>query len=204
MTLYFIRHGETEWNVLKKIQGKTDIPLNENGQKQAAALADMLLKKKNTEGFHVVRAYTSPQLRAAKTAQTAAEVLDIPCIALDGLREMNLGEWEGTNWDYIEEHYKDTYHYWNTHRRYTNTPQGESYNEVLERTLKALEYILERESENVLVVTHSAVLMALRCYLAGLPFEKMVSKFKTRNAEVVEISSEEIKDAIKDFFVNHR
>ena len=199
MTLYFIRHGETEWNVKKKIQGKTDIPLNENGVRQAEALADKLLKKREKDGFHVVRAYTSPQLRAAKTAQIAADALGIPCVEETGLREMDLGEWEGTNWDYIEEHYGDTYHYWNTHRRYTNTPQGESYNEVLARTLDALEDILEHETENVLVVTHSAVLMALRCYLAELPFEEMVARFKTRNAGIVEIKAEAVKKAIEQF-----
>ena len=45
MILYFVRHGETDWNVKKKIQGKTDVPLNENGKQQAKELADMLLER---------------------------------------------------------------------------------------------------------------------------------------------------------------
>ena len=95
MILYFVRHGETDWNVKKKIQGKTDVPLNATGKQQAKELADMLLDRKKEGTLQVVRAYTSPQLRAAQTAQEAAIALDIPCIAADGLREMDMGDWEG-------------------------------------------------------------------------------------------------------------
>ena len=59
MILYFVRHGETDWNVKKKIQGKTDVPLNENGKQQAKELADMLLDRKKEGTLQVVRAYTS-------------------------------------------------------------------------------------------------------------------------------------------------
>ena len=101
MILYFVRHGETDWNVKKKIQGKTDVPLDETGKQQAKELADMLLDRKKEGTLQVVRAYTSPQLRAAQTAQEAAIALDIPCIAADGLREMDMGDWEGRSWESI-------------------------------------------------------------------------------------------------------
>lgn len=197
MKIYFVRHGETEWNVKKKIQGKTDIPLNENGKEQAKALAKKLAEKK----LPAVKVYTSPQLRAAETAQAVADELGLVCEKLDDLREMDLGEWEGLNWDIIKEEYKDIYPYWNEHRRYAKTPGGECYNDVLERTLDALAYILSKESEDVLVVTHSAILMSLGCYLARLPFDedKMVRRFKTKNAEVVEIEAEAIREAIENF-----
>lgn len=199
MNLYFTRHGETEWNVKKKIQGTTDIPLNENGIYQAKRLAQTLLEKRDSEAFHPIRVYTSPQLRAAETAQISADALGIECISLDGLREMDLGEWEGSNWDMIRETYGEQYLHWNSHRRYDHTPGGENYDEVLGRTLAALDEILGRETKDVLVVSHSAVLMALRCYLAGLPFEEMVRRFKTRNTELVKIEEEEIRQAIKRY-----
>ena len=121
MIFYFIRHGETDWNVRKKIQGKTDVPLNENGLKQAEALAKELTGQK----LDAVRAYTSPQQRAEKTARIAAEALGIGCVSLDGLREMDLGEWEGSNWEIIERTYGEVYEHWNSNRRYTHTPGGE-------------------------------------------------------------------------------
>lgn len=194
MIFYFIRHGETDWNVRKKIQGKTDVPLNENGLKQAKELAKELTGQK----LDVVRAYTSPQQRAAETARIAAEALGIGCVSLDGLREMDLGEWEGSNWEIIEQTCGEVYEHWNSHRRYTRTPGGECYNEVLGRALDSFQVILEREQGNVLVVTHSAILMVLRCYLAGLPFEEML-RFRTKNAAWFGIPAEEVEHAIRRF-----
>lgn len=195
MKLYFVRHGETEWNVLKKIQGKTDIPLNERGKEQARALAASLAARK----LHAVKIYTSPQLRAVETAEIIGEALHIECEKIPGLVEMDLGEWEGLNWDRIEEEYAEVYHNWNEHRRYVHTPGGECYNEVLGRTLEALKHILAKEQESVIIVTHSAILMSLRVYLSKLPFEEMVERFKTKNTELVEIGEDEIREAIERF-----
>lgn len=195
MTLYFARHGETEWNAQKKIQGKTDIPLNEKGLHQSKLLADELRDRR----LGVARIYTSPYLRAAQTAQIIADELNAECIPIEDLREMDLGEWEGSNWNRIKETYGDAYHYWNTHRRFTNTPGGECYNDVLRRALNAFETILRQETEDTIVVSHSAVLMAVRCYLSCLPFEEMAKRFKTQNAEAVKLDSEELMRAIDRF-----
>ena len=138
MNFYFTRHGETEWNVKKKIQGTTDIPLDEKGIQQAKRLAETLLEKQRNGELHLDRVYTSPQLRAAETARFSAEALGIECIRLWDLREMDLGDWEGRNWDEIRETEAERHHIWDTHRRFCHTPGGECYNEVLRRTLAAL------------------------------------------------------------------
>ncbi len=196
MTFYFARHGETDWNVKKKIQGKTDIPLNATGAEQARQLA----RRISREGISIGRAYTSPQKRAAETARIVAEELSIPCVPLDGLREMDMGEWEGSNWRTIEKDYGEAYQYWKKHRRYTHIPGGESYDEVLGRTFEALERILGDGGSDALVVSHSAVFMALRCYLAGEPFEGMAApRYKTKNAEYVMVEEEKIRDAIEAY-----
>lgn len=194
MILYFVRHGETEWNVSKKIQGKTDVPLNENGICQAKQLAKELVQKQ----LHVARVYTSPQLRAIQTAQIAADALGVECSSLEGLREMDLGEWEGLKWNYIEKN-SEIYGKWHQNRRYIPTPGGESYNDVLKRTLNAVDLILKQETENIVAVTHSAVLMALRCYLAKRPFEEMVTYFKTKNARWVAIEAADLEEAAERF-----
>lgn len=196
MTFYFVRHGETDWNVQKKIQGTTDVPLNENGLRQARELAEKLVR----EEYVIDRAYTSPLLRAQATAQTAANALGIECVILSDLSEMDLGEWEGDNWPNIEKQYGEVYYYWNSHRRYVRTPNGESYNEVLRRVFRALEYIMRHENGNVLVVSHSAIMFSLQCYLAGLCMddETMLS-FRAKNAELVEVDASEIKRVIERF-----
>ena len=197
MIFYFVRHGETDWNVQKKIQGKTDVPLNENGLRQAGELADKLV----AEGYRIEKAYTSPQIRAQVTAQAAAEALGIECISLEGLREMNFGDWEGDNWPNIEKCYGEFYRLWNSHRRYRNTPNGESYNELLRRVFRALEYIMNYEKGNVLVVSHSAIMFSLQCYVAGLCMDdETMLNFRAKNAEVIEITEEEIKEAMKRFW----
>lgn len=196
MIFYFVRHGETQWNVEKKIQGTTDVPLNETGLRQAKELAEKLVN----ENYQIVRAYTSPQIRAAVTAKMAADALGIESVPLQDLIEMNLGVWEGDNWSNIAFTYGEDYHYWSSHRRYVKTPEGECYNDVLARTFRALKYILEHETENVLVVSHSAILMSLRCYLAGLSLEdESMLQFKAQNTEIVEITEEEIREAMLRF-----
>lgn len=136
----------------------------------------------------------------AQTAQEAAIALDIPCIAADGLREMDMGDWEGRSWESITQENAKEYQDWDANRRYVHTPHGECYNEVLRRALDTLGMILERETEDVLIVTHSGVLMALRCYIAGQTFEEMgIIRYKTKNAEVVEIFADDVKDAIERF-----
>ena len=78
--------------------------------------------------------------------------------------------------------------------------KGKITYEVLRRALDTLGMILERETEDVLIVTHSGVLMALRCYIAGQAFEEMgIIRYKTKNAEVVEIFADDVKDAIERF-----
>ena len=196
MIFYFVRHGETDWNVAKKIQGTTDVPLNENGLRQARELADKLA----AGNYKIERAYTSPHLRARVTAQTAANALGIECVVLRDLAEMDLGKWEGDNWPNIEKVYGDVYYYWNTHRRYVRTPGGECYNDVLRRAFRALEHIMRHETGNVLVMSHSAIMLSLRCYLAeGCMDDETMLQFRVKNAEVVEISEDAIRAAIKRF-----
>ena len=196
MIFYFVRHGETDWNVLKKIQGTTDVPLNETGLRQARELAEKLVKEK----YQIDRVYSSPQIRAQVTAQTAARALQKECVILQDLSEMDLGVWEGDNWPNIEAVYGEKYHYWNAHRRYVPTPGGECYNDVLKRVFKALEFIMKQEKGNVLILSHSAIILSLRCYLAGLCMDdETMLQYRAKNAEVIEIDSEEIKKAIKRF-----
>lgn len=201
MKMYFVRHGETDWNVNKKIQGSADIPLNENGKRQAGELAARLVKLRREGEFQAVRVYTSPQLRAAETAEAVADTLELSCIPLDGLREMSLGKWEGLSWKRVCEEFPKEYRAWNSQRRYRKTPEGESYQEVVSRAFSAIACILEREREDVLVVTHSAVLMAVRCYMDDCPFEEreMLERYRADNTEVVELSGEELAQAVKRF-----
>lgn len=89
--IYVARHGETEYNRLGKYTGRTDIPLNENGIKQAEQLAEKLKNEK------IDIAVCSSLLRAKQTAEIILENRNIKLIAEDGLKEIGMGVLEGKN-----------------------------------------------------------------------------------------------------------
>ena len=89
MKLYIIRHGQTDWNVQGRIQGRQDIPLNAAGRSQAQMLA------KGMEKRPVTAIYSSPQLRAMETAKALAGNQGVEVIPLPELVEIGYGDWEG-------------------------------------------------------------------------------------------------------------
>ena len=89
MKLYIIRHGQTDWNIAKKIQGRQDIPLNERGRYQAGCL------KKAMEDRPVTAVFSSPQIRAMETAKAVASSSGSVVIPVKDLMEINYGSWEG-------------------------------------------------------------------------------------------------------------
>ena len=86
---WFLRHGETDWNAQRLSQGKTDIPLNGNGLRQAERAARTLT------GTTITTIVASPLSRARVTAETVAARLGLPVQLDDELREVNFGEQEG-------------------------------------------------------------------------------------------------------------
>ncbi|WP_426348592.1 alpha-ribazole phosphatase [Alloiococcus sp. CFN-8] len=185
MKLFFIRHGQTDWNLKGKIQGSSDIELNEIGVKQAEELSKKLL----AENYSFSKIYSSSLKRAAKTAEVLSENTNIEYVTLDGIKEMNFGLWEGLSWSEVKDKYPSEYEEWFIKRRYTKTPKGESYQDMLERVLMAIYNIINENSENVVIVTHSAVIMSIQCYLTSTSFDQM-TKFKTDNGSVVEIDTD--------------
>ena len=184
MMLFLVRHGQTDWNLKGKIQGSRDIELNDTGIKQAEELSEKLL----AENYRFAKIYSSFQKRAAKTAEIISKITNVDYILIDGLQEMNLGEWEGLSWAEVKDKYPIEYEEWFVNRRYPKTPKGESYQDMLDRVLAAIHKIINENNKNVIVVTHGAVIMSIQCYLTNTPFDEM-TKFKTDNGSIIEIES---------------
>ncbi|MGY1552472.1 histidine phosphatase family protein [Microbacterium sp. A588] len=152
--LTLVRHGQTDWNLARRIQGTTDIPLNETGRADARAAAARLAP----DTHHAV--YASPLVRAHETAQIIAAELGLaePVLAPD-MRERSFGEGEGI----LVADYLTRYGDWHA------APAGsETLAAVCERALDALDTIARdarRRSapvaESVIVVTHGGVIRAL-------------------------------------------
>lgn len=186
MKFYIVRHGETDWNLENKIQGQTDTDLNDNGRKQAEELADRVAR----ELSGIKKIYSSRQKRALETAQIIGRRLSVSPIVYQGLEEINLGKWEGYTWRQVREEFKEEYQVWHQNRRYQVPPEGESYQQLLDRLLPALDDIVRKEGQDVLIVTHSAVIMTLMSYVYDTPFEDMARLYKTGNASIVELDAE--------------
>ena len=106
MKLYLIRHGQTDWNVAGKIQGSTDIPLNDMGRRQAACLARGMEKRP------VEKVFTSTLSRAYETGLAIGKSQNVPVEQLEGLEEVGYGVWEGMTMEEIQEKYPKELELW--------------------------------------------------------------------------------------------
>ncbi len=169
--ILLVRHGETEWNVIERVQGWTNTPLNDVGRGQAQALAERL------RDTRLSAVYSSDSSRAVQTATPAAEQHRLVVQTMPELREKGFGVWEGLTKDDLERDYADLWHRYHVlHELDSAIPGGETYTQVLDRMRDALCQILDKHpgaDDTVLVATHGGsgrafVLFALQAPLSTL------------------------------------
>ncbi|MCR2805865.1 histidine phosphatase family protein [Paenibacillus soyae] len=156
-----IRHGVTEWNNLGKAQGISDIPLNEEGMKQAAALAKRLME----EQWDII--YCSNLTRARQTAEIIGETLRLEAAVItdERIREMDCGLIEGTT-------ETERITRWGEHWREQNLGM-EDFKSVAVRGLRFLEKLtVEHANQNILMVSHGALIGLSLQHLLPHQFKK--------------------------------
>ena len=156
MELILVRHGETLFNRERKVQGITDIELNDTGLRQAHQLA---LSLKDHE-IHQI--YSSPLRRAYQTAEAINQFHDVPIHRRSGLMEMDVGDFEGLSFQELRANEKDFLQRWIADPAMTKMPNGESIIELQERAWNAIGDII-LEAENALVVSHNFTIAAILC-----------------------------------------
>jgi 2,3-bisphosphoglycerate-dependent phosphoglycerate mutase len=150
----FIRHGETDWNVEKRIQGQTDVPLNETGHKQALAMAFSAAHHE----FHAI--YSSDLVRARDTAGMLAERRGLEVQPLPLLRERNFGIFEGLTAAGGEQRHPEAYLRYKARDPEYDFATGESLNAFAARVASAVEHIVHHHPDQlVAAVTHGGVLV---------------------------------------------
>lgn len=165
MRLILARHGETESNRERLALGREDVPLNDKGRLQAAALARSL------GGLPIVAVYSSPLARAFDTARAVADPYGLEVQVEDRLIEMDIGEMEGLTPKDLQAQHGDFIRRWFTAEAATVAmPGGENLQQVQDRAWAAVESLRETHPEDtVIAVSHNFVIRAIACHALRLP-----------------------------------
>jgi len=149
--LIIVRHGITDWSVEKRYCGRTDIPLNNSGKKQAAELCRVLSSEK------IDAVYTSSAKRAHEFAKIAFEKL--PIAVMPELNEMAFGIFEGLTYDEIMRKHHEIYTKWIEDPSGEDIPEGESMGDFKKRIESAFKKIIRHgENKTSAVITHAGTI----------------------------------------------
>lgn len=197
MRLYIVRHGETDWNKTRRMQGKSDIPLNDFGRRLARDTRDGLKEV----AFDI--AYTSPLIRAKETAEIILGDRQIPLIEDERIQEIGFGEFEGLCCSKEGYNIPDPgfENFFSAPGSYHPPKGGESYPDILRRLQSFLEELYgnkELEDKTVLIATHGAALRGMLVLMKQLPLEQFwiggvhkncavsIIDVKDKKAEIIE------------------
>ena len=166
-----IRHGQTPWNVERRIQGWRDIELNDTGHQQALRLAQHLSHSKSPHvPVHAI--YSSDLLRAKQTAQAVAQALGLPLALIEGIRERNYGILEGVVFNQMQDHHPELARVWQSRDPDGIIPQGETLRTFHARVTEALQRLAsEHQNQRVVVVTHGGAMDMIWRAATATPIE---------------------------------
>ena len=173
MRLILVRHGATDWNQQRRVQGLSNLGLNETGIKQAEALSQSLKDVK------VDAIYTSPLRRAQETARAISRFYQVEVVALDGLKELDVGEVDGLTYEEMRIHHSEFFTKWMSDFTSVRLPGGGTVPELRDQCCAAVKDILEKqqtvagekcgdEDKVVVAVTHFFPIMCIICDTLGL------------------------------------
>ncbi|HCS09813.1 MAG TPA: histidine phosphatase family protein [Clostridiales bacterium] len=194
--IYLTRHGETVWNRQHRFQGHKNSELTDKGILAAELLADRI------EDIELDYIVSSPLLRAYNTAEIVRGNKDIEIIKLNGLKEINLGDFEGMSYaDIKKEHTellteieKDPFN-----NRY---PNGENLQEFYKRVVKAfLEVIDKHRNKTILIVAHGGTLKCIEAYIRKFKLSSDWMGNVVKNCSLSYIEVDE-NNKIKEIFYN--
>jgi len=187
LSVYFVRHGQTDYSLANRFCGAIDPPLNATGAAMAEALAARYGLGPRPQGGvgcndRWAAIYASPLARARATAAPTARAAGVEVAIEDGLREIAYGEWEGRPEAEVERDDAERFRAWAAHPARVAPPGGETAIEIATRAAAALDAIRARHADGqVLVVSHKATLRVLFCALLGID----VDLFRSRIAQKV-------------------
>ena len=182
-TLILIRHGESQANRQGIFAGNLNVDLTENGLAQAQKTAEYIVKN-----YKIDAVYASDLIRAYKTGKTVADLLAIPVIADQCLREIQAGKWEGETFDVIPKKFPADFSLWINDIGNSCCTDGESVKHLGQRILSAVTKIAkENDGKTVAIATHATPIRVLQCLIDGYSFDEMQNIPWVSNCSVTEI-----------------
>lgn len=168
MRVHLIRHGQTNWNKEKRVQGHSESTLTHEGKQQAAALAPALTR------YNIAKVYCSPSVRTRETAAILFADKKPEIEYCDGLREIFLGPWEGLLQSEIRATYPENFAYFWDAPELFKQEGAELFAAVQQRGLMLLKQILSAHAtEDVAIVSHGVLIKSILCALAGRPIAQL-------------------------------
>lgn len=178
MKLYVMRHGQTDWNVLGKIQGCTDIELNETGILQAQNA------KEEFDQYAIDLIFCSLLKRTKKTAEIINEDKKVPVICEEKIVERYMGEAEGVNPE--EDEFFVQHDFWN-YKANLKSRKIEPICQICDRVWSFLDELKEKyQDKNVLLVTHGGTAKVINSYFKGICEDGTLPKAGFQNCEIRE------------------
>lgn len=176
MKIYYVRHGQTDYNLAKKMQGgETEKDLNQEGIRQAYKT------KKELENIEYDIVICSPMKRTIQTAEIINEGRNIPIIIDEGIRERKLGEYEEK--DVTEETEKNIWDY----KANNDIQGGENLYEFEKRIIEFLKDTKKKyDNKKVLIVAHGGVAKIIKAQLYGMPESQNLYEIQMNNCEIIE------------------
>lgn len=181
LTLYFVRHGETDWNVENRVQGQCDSTLTEKG------IQDVLNLRLSLAEMDWLSVYSSPSGRALQTAELLIEGERIQ--EDDRIKEMNLGIFEGMTWDEIKRYDNRAYdNYWKDPSAFS-VRLGETFYDVKKRVTHFLHDISKQFSEgNVLIITHGVIIKIVQVIIHSNSIDNLWTTAHVEGATVTTVN----------------
>ncbi|MDF3933736.1 histidine phosphatase family protein [Pseudomonas citronellolis] len=167
-TIILTRHGHVDWIAPERFRGRAQLPLSELGRRQAQAVARSI-----AQGWRPQAIYTSPLARCVDTGAAIAAATGAPAQALEGLADIDYGQWQGLTHDEVRARWPEEHRLWLAAPDLAAIPAGESLAEVLARGTAVLREVLRRHAGQTLVlVGHDSVNRVLLLQMLGLPLAR--------------------------------
>lgn len=170
--LYFVRHGQTEWNAIRRMQGQLNSDLSDLGRDHARNHGELLA----SVGIDAI--FASPLDRTRQTAAIINQHLELPIIYDDRIKEWDCGDWSGHLYEEVMERWPNEWEALQADRFHYRGPNCENYPDMIERARPFINEIMAHPAEQIAVVSHGMIGTVMVAIVLGLDEDETLSIYQ--------------------------